>query len=68
MTTRRRNHMDCWSGGQKCLLNDPTCPMAPVTVTTRAEDMDRDEEGHLTDLGREQLVEWHRLVGLVNDQ
>lgn len=31
----------------------------------RAEEMDRDAEGHLTDLGREQLVEWHQSVGLL---
>lgn len=36
-----------------------------VTRLTRAEDMNRDEDGHLTDLGREQLVEWHRIVGLL---
>lgn len=54
--------------------NDPTATAAGgnaafvVTPLTRAEDMDRDEAGHLTDVGREQLAEWHRLVGLLPDE
>lgn len=27
--SRARNHMDCWSGGKQCLLNEWDCPMAP---------------------------------------
>lgn len=32
MSDRNRNHMDCWSGGEQCLLGDPECPMAPRKV------------------------------------
>lgn len=34
----------------------------------RSEDMDRDSEGHLTDLGRSQLVAWHDSIGLLHSE
>jgi hypothetical protein len=30
--------MDCWSGGNKCLLSDPACPMTPDIAPIRLYD------------------------------